>query len=491
MTTPAEGSDLSRHREGWHATCEEAAAVKAVVENPLAPLPGKPVRSVNALLPIAVMVVVGMIYGTISSGIEQHYLEVGPLGPEPGAVDVLGKAETTKVLIWGSLLACAVAVMLSLVQRILTVEQCMDAWVTGIREVTLGLITLIFAWGVGNMSRQINVGGFVSSAVGEHLDPVFIAPAGFFLAACVSIASGSSWGAMVLLFPILLPLAVHVQTRTGDPDNGIVVECVAAVLSGAIVGDHISPISDTTVLASVSAGCPIYAHVETQAPYAFLVAIVALVLTCVASLLSLRFPGSLALAPLGVALLAAALRTFGTDSDAAPGRGGATREDAAAGVGDDGAVGRDPEEGPSDERWARIPRRGRGGGRPQWDLLGWIPSGRGRSYGGRGSYGRGGDSARLVVMNGGVLDGGNDAQEGGVEMRSVRVGAGTGNAGRRGREQASSPEMGHDGEDPSQVGRGGDDSSTSSSEVDVHRPTGAASAGRHAYSAPSDPFSPM
>ncbi|KAJ1494361.1 Na+/H+ antiporter family-domain-containing protein, partial [Baffinella frigidus] len=212
----------------------------------------EPVRSVNALLPIGFMLV-GMVYGKLASVVEQHYLEVGEGGPPP-----------TAVLIWGSLLADAVAVLLAVAQRILTVEQCMDAWVTGIREVTLGLITLIHAWGVGNMSRQINVGGFVSSAVGEYLDPVLIAPCGFVLAAVVSLASGSSWGAMVLLFPILLPLSVDASARMGDTENHLLVECVAAVLSGAIVGDHISPISDTTVLAAVSSACPIHAHVVTQ-----------------------------------------------------------------------------------------------------------------------------------------------------------------------------------------------------------------------------------
>ena len=93
----------------------------------------------------------------------------------------------------------------------------------------------------------------------------------FLIAAAISFATGSSWGTMAILYPLVLPLAYSVATLEV---SDLMYACVASVLSGAVFGDHCSPISDTTILSSLAAGCNHIEHVRTQIPYALTVAIV-------------------------------------------------------------------------------------------------------------------------------------------------------------------------------------------------------------------------
>jgi Na+/H+ antiporter NhaC len=129
---------------------------------------------------------------------------------------------------------------------------------------------LILAWTIGAIIRgDLQTGEFLVSLASENF-PIEIMPALFFLtAAIVSFSTGTSWGT----FGILIPIAVPMAASTGRID--LVVPMVAAVLSGAIYGDHASPISDTTILSSTGAGCNHIDHVQTQMPYATTVASVA------------------------------------------------------------------------------------------------------------------------------------------------------------------------------------------------------------------------
>ena len=108
----------------------------------------------------------------------------------PALVDVLASAETTKVLIWASLVANLVAMVLALAQRLLTVEECMEAWIAGMRSVTLGLMTLVFAWGVGAMSEELHVGAYMSRAVGSAVPAAALPTVVTLISALVSVASG-------------------------------------------------------------------------------------------------------------------------------------------------------------------------------------------------------------------------------------------------------------------------------------------------------------
>mmetsp|Transcript_10637 Transcript_10637/g.16673 ORF Transcript_10637/g.16673 Transcript_10637/m.16673 type:complete len:211 (+) Transcript_10637:802-1434(+) len=133
------------------------------------------------------------------------------------------------------------------------------------------------------------------------------------VSAFVSLASGSSWGAMVLLFPIALPISIREQDSL-ETAGQVLIHTVGAVISGSLLGDHVSPISDTTVLSALSSSCELEAHVKTQAPYALIVATVAFVLTCLIGYMPewAAFP----LILFGVLILALVIHFLGTEASA-------------------------------------------------------------------------------------------------------------------------------------------------------------------------------
>ena len=132
---------------------------------------------------------------------------------------------------------------------------------------TPAIMILCLAWNLSGVcsADYLNIGGFVSQAVGQSATFILLLPALFFLIALgLAFATGTSWGT----FGILIPIAIAIF----GTDSSTLVICVAAILSGAVCGDHISPISDTTILASAGAQCKHIDHVSTQLPYALIVA---------------------------------------------------------------------------------------------------------------------------------------------------------------------------------------------------------------------------
>ena len=298
-------SELAMEEEGGGMA--EGGEMAAVLDPHMQHDPAKPMRCINAAVPVGVMVV-SMVGGIIASGVSQYYDEhpAGLSVPAPSLVEILSHAQTTKVLIWASLTANLAAVVLALGQGLLTIEQCMEAWIAGMRSVTVGLLTLLFAWGVGNMSQVLHVGPFVAGAVGTALPGWLLPTVVTIIAALVSVASGSSWGAMVLLFPTVLPLAlVSDDSDARERASKVLVATIGGVISGSMFGDHVSPISDTTVLTSICTACPIVSLVECQASYCVLV----LLVSVLASLFTAGVSESVCLLayPIGVAGLYGAL----------------------------------------------------------------------------------------------------------------------------------------------------------------------------------------
>jgi Na+/H+ antiporter NhaC len=121
--------------------------------------------------------------------------------------------------------------------------------------------------------RELDTAGFLAVAVGDWLTPAWIPASVFVLAALVSFATGTSWGTMAILFPLVVPLA-H---RVAPGQETILLGTVSSILAGSVWGDHCSPISDTTVLSSMATSCDHMDHVRTQLPYALLVGAVSIV----------------------------------------------------------------------------------------------------------------------------------------------------------------------------------------------------------------------
>jgi Na+/H+ antiporter NhaC len=221
---------------------------------------GVPCRALNAILPIATMILTVVVGLYIS-------------GEGETITDIIGSANSYVVLIWASLLGCLVAAIVTLSQRILSLDETVEAWLVGAKFMLTGLVLLVMAWAVADVATVLQTAPYLISVLGDSLSPETLPAIIFMLAACTAFATGSSWGVMAILMPLVIPLCWAVLQSHGIADAEhmhILYSSIACVLTGAVWADHCSPISDTTVLSSLATGCDHMDHVRTQLPYALL-----------------------------------------------------------------------------------------------------------------------------------------------------------------------------------------------------------------------------
>ncbi|MCZ6917657.1 MAG: Na+/H+ antiporter NhaC family protein [Gemmatimonadetes bacterium] len=264
----------------------------------------------NGVLPVATLVVT-VLGGLVVTGISA-------LGPddERSLRNIFGGSDPFSPLLWGALLACVVALALAGFQKILTVREGVDAWVSGLRAMLLAMVILVLAWSLGAVTRSLNTAGFLTEALSGNLPAVLLPVTTFLLAAAMAFATGTSWATMAIMLPLVVPLSITLAggiDLEAGPGQAIVLGSIGSVLAGAIWGDHCSPISDTTVLSSTASGCDHMDHVRTQLPYALLVGTVAVVFGSIPSAMGLPPIVSLLLG--GVAIWAV-IRFRGQEVDA-------------------------------------------------------------------------------------------------------------------------------------------------------------------------------
>ncbi len=239
---------------------------------PIESVEGKPQRAINAALPI-LMLVLGVMGGLYVTGRANLKID------HPGIRDIISAADSYRSLMWGSLIGMMTAALITLAQRIMSLEEIVDAWYKGVRTMFYAMIILVLAWALGGISEQLRTADFLVSVLGDTL-PVQLVPfIVFVLAAFTAFATGSSWGSMGILVPLVIPLTWAVMKAngySGPDDMHILYSSIASVLAGSVWGDHCSPISDTTILSSMASGCDHMEHVRTQMPYALLVGVVSI-----------------------------------------------------------------------------------------------------------------------------------------------------------------------------------------------------------------------
>ena len=176
--------------------------------------------------------------------------------------------DSSASLVLGSFLALLFTAVLYLPRRVILFEQFADSFVEGFKAMASANLILAFAWTLSGICSgdYLNIGGFVKSLISPDTMFLNFLPAAFFaIALGLAFATGTSWGT----FGILIPIALAIFSDELSP---LLILTVSAVLSGAVCGDHISPISDTTILASAGSNCHHIDHVSTQLPYALTVA---------------------------------------------------------------------------------------------------------------------------------------------------------------------------------------------------------------------------
>jgi Na+/H+ antiporter NhaC len=225
----------------------------------------KPVRAVNALVPLVVLVF-GVLVGLLVTGEGNSIREI------------VGSADSYAALMWASLASVLVAAALTQAQGILTTSEVVDAWYAGVKAMLFAMIILVLSWALSGVSTQLHTADYLVSVLSESLVPGVVPALVFVLAGATAFATGSSWATMGILMPLVLPLVWAVlQNYHSSPDFSLhtLYSTVACVLAGAVLGDHCSPISDTTILSSMASGCDHIEHVRTQLPYAMTVGAVA------------------------------------------------------------------------------------------------------------------------------------------------------------------------------------------------------------------------
>lgn len=217
-------------------------------------------RVIHLILPIAALIiccVIGMIYtGGFFSG--------------ESFVDAFSNSDASVGLVYGSVTALIITIIFFLATKVLSFNECMNAIPEGFKSMVPAILVLTFAWTLKSMTDSLGAAEYVGGLVANVADnralmsllPALVFLVGIFLA----FATGTSWGT----FGILIPIVVNVFG--GDVNNELMIIAISACMAGAVCGDHCSPISDTTIMASAGAQCDHIRHVSTQLPYAFTVA---------------------------------------------------------------------------------------------------------------------------------------------------------------------------------------------------------------------------
>jgi len=243
---------------------------------------GIPLRAMNAIIPVltvVVMVIVGLYISGRSSILGGDDVElISRLKESPFAFtvirDVIGSANAAVAMMWASFLGSLVAFGMVLFQKILTFEEAMNAWIDGAKSLVIAIFVLVMAWGIGSMCKDLGTANYLVGILEGKISAEIIPLAVFILGCLIAFSTGTSWGTTAIMMPIAVPL---VFTLSGGDTGTLLYATIGAVFTGAVFGDHCSPISDTTIMSSMSAASDHIDHVKTQIPYSVTVAIIAVV----------------------------------------------------------------------------------------------------------------------------------------------------------------------------------------------------------------------
>jgi len=275
-------------------------------------------RWYNAVIPVLV-IILGTFAGLIFTGWDQEVWSNDALGFSKKLSATIGNADSYKALLWSSMSGVIVAFSLSIGQKLLSLKESVDSLINGFRTMLTAVVILILAWSIALVTEHLHTADFISQTMlAFSISPYFIPTLTFILAALVAFSTGSSWGTMAILYPLLLPACWIISQDSGfdyAKSMTIFYNVVSAVLAGSVLGDHCSPISDTTILSSLASSCNHIEHVRTQLPYSLTVGAVAIT---VGTLPSAYGISSWILFPVGMIILFVIIKIFGKKSELNP-----------------------------------------------------------------------------------------------------------------------------------------------------------------------------
>ncbi|MBO8126303.1 MAG: Na+/H+ antiporter NhaC family protein [Firmicutes bacterium] len=237
----------------------------------LEPAEGTVLNPWNAIIPILTLIVAAFAgfyyngYTAIMGSGDQNLISLLKTSPFsfPAIREAFGASDASVVLFQAAVVASIVAIAMGIKQKIFDLGEAIDTWVHGMKSLVITGVILLLAWSLSGVIKELGTAKYLVNMLSDSV-PAFLLPSLIFiLGSMISFATGTSYGTMGILMPLAIPFAAALS-----PDPNFIVMNVGAVLTGAIFGDHCSPISDTTILSSMGAASDHIDHVKTQLPYA-------------------------------------------------------------------------------------------------------------------------------------------------------------------------------------------------------------------------------
>ena len=272
---------LSGRDFGPMLKAERKARMTSAMETEMANSVSKPAHIIDALIPLLVLIF-GTIIGLIATGYDASIWNEAGTGFFSKLSSTIGAANSYKALLWASLASLLTSIVMTLLRGNLTFAKIMEEMVEGFKSMFNAVLILTMAWSIALVTKDMHTAEFVSQLLVQwSLSPMVVPVLTFVLAALIGFSTGTSWGTMAILYPLILPsswLLCQEQGLSMEASMPLFYNVVASVLAGSVMGDHCSPISDTTIMSSLASSCNHLQHVKTQMPYALTVGGVALLI---------------------------------------------------------------------------------------------------------------------------------------------------------------------------------------------------------------------
>lgn len=250
------------------------------VINELEPKEGVKLSIWNAIIPVGSLIIFSLIafyysgYSTIMAGDDvalKVIISESPFG-FTAIQQTFSNADASIALFQSALISSIITIALAVGKKIFTLSEAIENWIEGMKGLVITGVILLLAWSLSSVTKEVGTAQYLVDILSNTV-PAFILPSIIFiLGSVIAFATGTAYGTMGILMPLAIPLSYTISSG----DMNLVIISTSAVLTGAIFGDHCSPISDTTILSSTGAGCNHIDHVKTQIFYAIFVGVVAI-----------------------------------------------------------------------------------------------------------------------------------------------------------------------------------------------------------------------
>lgn len=267
----------------------------------------------NAIIPIVLLVIfsfAGFYYNGRSAVLAEggqemvQLFEISPFSFE-AIREAFGASDASVVLFQAALAASIIALIIGVYQNHFSISDGIESWFDGMKSLMSTAGVLILAWSLSTMMTELGTAEYLVSLLGTVVSPVMLPSLIFIFGSIIAFATGTAYGTMGILMPLAIPLAHALDTG----NEQLMLTASAAVLAGAIFGDHSSPISDTTILSAMGAGSNLIDHVRTQIPYALFIAAISILFGYIPSALGVSV---WIIIPVGVVFIAVLVYFIGT-----------------------------------------------------------------------------------------------------------------------------------------------------------------------------------